>query len=310
MDLTALGVTINKRWAGQQGQARELQEGRMIMSLGLAGPVSAVVRDWEDDINEPPYLWSDLLARRNALGLRREDLIPVLRVDEVKYRAREDGALPVGPYLVEELIAMEEFAAGLAAEMVAQAPTSGVVTLPALTDQDQFAAAYPDARTLRDKFAYPLTLQHVACGRAAAELSRQDRDVEVHRGDRRADLTVRRLAAGLEKNETAALLGVEKKHYYTWERGAKPPAAGLLAELQAVDDFIAANAGQLEVSEVDGVAVVVMLDDQQQFEATYLQARTVRDQSPYPIRVHRVAAARRAHQLEAAGQSARIAVAD
>lgn len=280
--------------------------------MALAGPVFAVACDLEDDINEPPYLWSDLLARRNALGLRREDLIPVLRVDESKYRDREDGALLVGPYLVEELIAMEEFVAALAAEMVAEAPASNVVRLPALADQDEFAAAYPDACTLRDKFAYPLTLQHVACGRAAAELSRQDRDVEVHRGDRRADLTVRRLAAGLEKNETAALLGVEKKHYYTWERGTKPPAAGLLTELQAVDDFIAASAaGQLKViEEVDDVAIVVMLDDQRQFEAAYPQARMVRDQKPYPIRVHRVAAAHRAHQLEAAGKSARIAVVD
>lgn len=288
----------------------ELREGRMIMNVGLAGAVSAVALDWEDDITEPPYLWSDLLARRNALGLRREDLIPVLRVDEAKYRAREDGALPVGSHLVEELIAMEEFVAGLAAEMVAQAPASGVVTLSAMVDQDEFTSAYPEACTLRDKFAYPLTLQHVACGRAAAELGRHGRDVEVHRGDRRADLTVRRLAAGLEKNETAALLGVEKKHYYTWERGAKPPAVGLLAELQAVDDFIVATAAQLEVSDVDGAAVVVMLDDQQQFEKVYPQAHTVRDKVAYPIRVHRVAAARRAHLLEDAGQLTRIAVAD
>ncbi|MBV8350067.1 MAG: hypothetical protein JOZ49_21940 [Mycolicibacterium sp.] len=92
---------------------------------------------------------------------------------------------------------------------------------------------------------------------------------------RRADLTVRRLATGLEKNETAALLGVEKKHYYTWERG-KPPSLGLLAELQAVDDFITASASQLEVTDVDGVSVVLMLDDQRQFEHSYPQARTAR----------------------------------
>ena len=138
--------------------------------------------------------------------------------------------------------------------------------LQAVIDQDEFTAAYPDARTLRDSVAYPLTLQHVAVGRAAAELSRQNRDVEVHRGDRRADLTGRRLAVGLEKNETAALLGVEKKHYYTAERGAKPPSAGLLAELQAVDDFITATASQVDVTEVDGVSVVLILDDQRQFE--------------------------------------------
>ena len=52
----------------------------------------------------------------------------------------------------------------------------------------------------------------MAVGRAAAELSRRDRDVEVHSGGRRTNVTVRRLAAGLEKNETAALLGVEKQH--------------------------------------------------------------------------------------------------
>jgi hypothetical protein len=174
--------------------------------------------------------------------------------------------------------------------------------LQAVVDQDEFAGAYPDAKTLRDGVGYPLTLQHVAVGRAAAELSRQDRDVEVHRGGRRADLTVRRLAVGLEKNETAALLGVEKKHYYTAERGAKPPPAGLLAELQAVDDFIAATAGQLDVTDVDGVSAVLMFDDQRQFEQAYPLGRTLRDGVPYPIRVHRVAAARRAQTLEAAGR--------
>ena len=42
----------------------------------------------------------------------------------------------------------------------------------------------------------------------------------------------------------------------------------------------------------------------------YPRARTKRDGVVYPRRVHRVAAARRAHELEAAGGSARIAVAD
>ena len=278
------------------------------MSVGPAGVFPAMVGDWEDDIDEQPYLWSDLLARRNALALRREDVVPVLRVDEHKYRAREAGDLPVGPYLVEELIAMEEFVAGETAKLLAAPPDTGTVRLQAVVDQDAFNAVYPDARTLRDEVAYPLTLQHVAVGRAAGALGRQDRDVEVRRGDRRADLTVRRLAAGLEKNETAALLGVEKKHYYTAERGAKPPSAGLLAELQAVDDFITTTAAQLEVVEGDGISVVLMLDDQREFEQAYPQARTLRDGVPYPIRVHRVAAARRAQQLEAAGQPARIAV--
>ena len=84
----------------------------MIMSVGLAGGLSAAVHDQEDDIDEQPYLWSDLLARRNALSLRVEDLVPVLRVDLRKYRSRETGALEVGPDLVDELIAMEEFVAG------------------------------------------------------------------------------------------------------------------------------------------------------------------------------------------------------
>ena len=278
--------------------------------MGLAGVLPAAVRDQEDDIDEQPYLWSDLLARRNALALRREDLVPVLRVDELRYRAREAGSLPVGPYLVEELIAMEEFVAAATAQLLVAVPDAGTVVLQAFVDQDEFSVAYPDARTLRDGVAYPVTLQHVAVGRVAGELGRQDRVVEVHRGGRRADLTVRRLATGLEKNETAALLGVEKKHYYTAERGAKPPPAGLLAELQAVDDFIDATAGRLDVTDVDGVSVVLMLDDQREFEKAYPLARTLRDGVSYPIRVQRVAAARRAQLLEAAGRPARIAVAD
>ena len=66
------------------------------MSVGLAGVLPAAVRDQEDDIDEQPYLWSDLLARRNALSLQVEDLVPVLRVDLRKYRSRETGALEVG----------------------------------------------------------------------------------------------------------------------------------------------------------------------------------------------------------------------
>jgi hypothetical protein len=156
-------------------------------------------------------MWSDLLARRNALGLLVEELAPILRVDLTKYRSRETGALEVGPYLVEELIAMEEFVDGTASELIAAAATAGSVVLQAVVDQDAFTAAYLGARTLRDGVAYPPSLQHVAVGRAAAELSRQDREVEVHRGDRRADLTVRRLAVGLGKNAAAELFGVNKK---------------------------------------------------------------------------------------------------
>jgi hypothetical protein len=82
-----------------------------------------------------------------------------------------------------------------------------------------------------------------------------------------------------------------------------------LAELQALDDFIVTTANRLEVVDVDGVAVVMMLDDQRRFEESYPLARTLRDGTPYPIRVHRVAAARKAQTLEAAGRQARIAVA-
>ena len=35
-----------------------------------------------------PYLWSDLLARRNALSFRREDVVELLHVDASKYHAR------------------------------------------------------------------------------------------------------------------------------------------------------------------------------------------------------------------------------
>jgi hypothetical protein len=54
----------------------------------------------------------------------------------------------------------------------------------------------------------------------------------------------------------------------------------------------------------------MMIDDQDAFERAYPQARTQRDGVVYPRRVHRVAAARRAHTLETAGGSVRIAVAD
>jgi hypothetical protein len=282
----------------------------MIMSIGLAGVLPVGVHDREDDIDEPPYLWSDLLARRNALSLRVEDLVPVLRVDLRKYRSRETGALEVGPELVDELIAMEEFVASEVDCMLNTAPAAGTVTLQAAVDQAEFEDAYPDARTLRDLVPYPMSLQHVAVGRAAAELSRRGRDVEVHRGDRRGDLTVRRLAAGLLKDETARLLGIDEKRYAKFERSTTAPPAGMVTELQAVDDFITTTAAQLDVTDVDGVSVVVMIDDQAEFERVYPQARTHRDGVVYPRRVHRVAAARRAHTLEASSGSARIAVAD
>ena len=293
-------------WGGPDN----LREGRMIMRVGLAGDLPVGLCDREDDIDEPPYLWSDLVARRNALSLRVEDLVPVLRVDLRKYRSRETGALEVGPDLVEELIAMEEFVAGEAANLLAASPAGGTVVLHAVVDQGEFEKAYPDARTLRDLVPYPMSLQHVAVGRAAAELSRRGRDNEVHRGDRRADLMARRLAAGLLKAETAWLLGIDEKRYAKFERSTAAPPAGLVTELQAIDNFITTSAEQLEVTESGGVSVVMMIDEQAEFERAYPQARTQRDAVVYPRRVHRVAAARRAHVLEAGGGSARIAVAE
>lgn len=302
-------MTFDDGQAGK-GRARTLRKGACIMSVGLAGALPTAVYDQEDDIDEAPYRWSDLLARRNALSLRVEDLVPVLRVDLHKYRSRETGALEVGAELVDELIAMEEFVAGEAARMLDAAPAGGTVRLEAAVDQAEFEDAYPEARTLRDLVPYPMSLQHVAVGRAAAELSRRGRDVEVYRGEQRGDLTVRRLAAGLLKEETSRLLGIEAKKYAKFERSTSAPPAGLVAELQAIDDFITASAGQLHITEEAGASVVVMIDDQAAFERLYPQARTKRDGEVYPRRVHRVAAARRAHELEAAGASTRIAVAD
>lgn len=286
------------------------------MSVSTAGLLPAAVHDQEVDIaadddfdDEPPFLWSDLLARRNALSLRVEDLVPVLRVDMRKYRSRETGALGVDE-LLDELILMDHFVAGETNKLLAAAPASGLVQLQACVDQDDFETSYPDARTLRDLVPYPVSLQHVAVGRAAAELTRRGLDVEVHRGDRRADLTVRRLAAGLLKDETARLLGLDEKKYAKFERSTTAPPAGLLAELQAVEDFITTSASQLEVIEEAGISVVTMIDDQAEFERVYPQARTQRDGVVYPRRVHRVAAARRALALEAEDKSVRIVVAD
>jgi hypothetical protein len=254
-----------------------------------------------------PYQRWDLTARRAALGLQPEQLAPVLQIGLTKYRSRETGSLPAPPGLVKELIAMEDFVAEQTAKLLDEAPAAGTVSLQALAEQDEFTATYPDARTLRGGIAYPLTLQHVAVGRAAGELSRRGRDVEVHRGSRRADLAVRRLATGqLKKNLTAIMLRVEEKSYYSMERGSKPARPRLLAELQAIDDFINTTAAQLAVTEIDHVGVVYMIDDQQRFEQAYPQARTLRDGVAYPVRVHHVAAARRAHQLEATGKPARI----
>lgn len=267
----------------------------------LAGP----------DTAGPSYGWADLLARRNALGLRREDLTEVLQVDFGLYWTRESGSRTAGAYLVGELIAMENFVAEQVAVLLETSPRAdGVIALSALASQDDFIGRYPDARTRRDGVPFPAVLHDVALGRAAAELTRRGRTVEVYRGDRRADLPARRLAAGLLKNETAALFGMTPKKYYLQETGKTAPSAGLIVELQAIDDFITETAAQLTVVEEAGVPVVLMLDDHALFERTYPQARMSRTGRCYPMRVHRVAAGRRAGVIERATGGARIAVCD
>lgn len=264
----------------------------------------------EPESEGPPYDWADLLARRNALGLRTEDLATVLRVDLSKYWGRESGARSAGAGLVDELIDMEGFVAEqeqLLLDTVAGAQPGETIVLRALTAAE-FASGHPQARTFRDGVSYPASLHDVAVGRAAAELTRQGYNVEVHRGDRRADLTVRRLAVGLLKEETGILFGMTKKKYYLQETGKADPPAGLVSELQAIDDFITATAAHLDVEEVDGVPVVLMIDDREQFELTYPQAKTRRDNRAYPLRVHRVAAGRRAGMIERATGAARIEV--
>lgn len=281
------------------------------MSTVLAGVLPAAVREG-DDIAEQPfveYLWSDLVARRNALSLWPEDIAPLLGIDLSRYREIEEGIFGyVSLRVINDVIAMEAFVAEEAERLVAGAPTEGTVVLHAVVDQETFTARYPQARTTHAAIAYPVSLQYVAVGRAAAELSRRGRDVEVYRGQRHFDLTAARLAIGLGKNETAYLLGRNVKSYYTAERGAKPPGADTLDELQAIDDFIIDTAANLKVGIDDnGVNVVWILGDQQEFEKAYPQARGQRTGKPYPIRVLRIAAARRAHTLEVTGRPTRIA---
>lgn len=256
----------------------------------------------------PPYLWSDLLARRDALGLRREEMVKVLRVDERKYRARESGALPVGSTLIEEVAAMETFVEHETERLLRKASPVGTVVLRAAEDQAHFERLYPKARSLRDGAPYPVTLQHVAAGRAAAILNRRDRTVEVRRGDRWADLLVRRLAVGLVKREAAGLLGVSDSHFYKCERGNDSPPTGLVSELQTIDDFIQLSGLLLTRSRIEGATVVHMLDDQDDFLRAFPRARTVMGYRPYPLRVHRIAVARRAQRLAAEGARTRIAV--
>lgn len=272
------------------------------------------------------YLWSDLLARRLALGLQVEESARAMKVSYEDYDEVEDGEKPPDPQMVESITAMERFVAQETDLAVAAAEGTGdkAVQFIALADQDAFNQMYPHARTPWGT-PYPFTLQHVAIGRAAGELSRRGIDLEVYggqHGDRRVDLAVRRQAVGLLKTMAGELLGIPHKRYYKWEAGIKwapgragDPAgssvpAGLIAEMQALDDFIVITAAELPVETVDGVSVVYMLDDRADFEQLYPEARTLRDRIPYPLRIHRVAAARRASSLASAGHDVRIAVED
>lgn len=281
------------------------------MSTVLAGVLPAAVREG-DDIAEQPfveYLWSDLVARRNALSLWPEDIAPLLGIDLARYREIEEGIFGyVSLRVINDVIAMESFVAEEAEWLVSGAPTEGTVVLHTVVDQETFTARYPQARTTGGTIAYPVSLQYVAVGRAAAELGRRGRDVEVYRGERHFDLTAARLAVGLGKTETAYLVGRNVKSYYADEKGRKPPSTHSLGDLRALDDFIVETAGTLEVGVDDrGLDVVWILNNQREFEKAYPQARGQRTNQPYPIRALRIAAARRAHTMEVAGRPTRIA---
>lgn len=258
-----------------------------------------------------PYLWSDLIARRNALGLQLDDVAELLGVDWDRYVRRENGNKKINaPSLVNELTEMEAFVTEATDAMIASAQDSDgeQIVLQAFTDQAAFSNSYPEERTLGSRNPYPVLLHDVAVGRAAAALTRVGHDVAVLRGERRADLAVRRLAVGLTKNEAGPFLGIREKKYYPIENGAKPPAAGLIAEFQAVDDFIARLVDETDVAvaEVDGVTVVAMFDDEADFIEQYPNAQTLRDGRQYPLRVCQVAAGRLAGSLDAAGEEVRI----
>lgn len=296
------------------------------MSIGLAARVlpaallqEATVMDQPMDSSENfdwgelpsiEYLWSDLTARRVALSLRHDDLAALLGMNAQRYRTYESGGrskeAPLG--LVSELKAMEAFVAGETRALIEQAATEGIVVLRAVADEQEFADRYPTARTGRTQAQYPVTLHHVAVGRAAAEFSRRDRDVEVYRGERRFDMAAARLACGLGKNETAHLLGVNEKTYYAAERGTRPPREKSITELQEIDDFIDMMSGELEVTVNNAGSTIWVLDDQADFQNTYPQAFVERSGKPYPVNVLWAAAGRRAGEIEAAGQPARIAV--
>ena len=252
------------------------------------------------------YSGADLAATRAAVGLSIHELTSVLRIDLDNYKAREAGTKDVQAHLVAELIAMSTFVAELTRQLAAAVPADGTVALDAVTDQAAFESAFPTARTRRDEISFPMALQHNAVGRVACELHRQGRAVEVRRGDRRADLLVRRRAAGLAGKEAARLFGLNEKTYLEGEQGKKP-LNRVLAELQAVEDFIAAAVTTVRVVDFGNVKVVLMADGDVRLQNPLgAAAVTLRDQQPYPISVHHAVAGRAAEVLRAAGHDVRV----
>lgn len=261
------------------------------------------------------YLPCDLLAYREALALRLDDLAGLLGIDAGKQQRRERGIRDAGMHLAGEVLAMEAFVDAVAAQEIAAITAAAgpgrddAVVLEVTADPAEFPTLYPAAVTRQDKAPYPASLEHVAIGRAAAELLRRGYAVEVYRGDRRADLMVLRAAAGMFKNETVNLLQVHKGHYYRWELDRRPPPVAALAELRAINDFIAATAADLNILPAGDTGVLLTYSDaeQQRFEADYPHARTLTGAAAYPARLHRIAAAHRARIEAAAGGQVRIA---
>lgn len=277
--------------------------------MGLAQvALLAPADDVRHDRGVMPYLWSDLLARRVALGLQIDDVVELLGVDWDRYARRENGNKKINdPGLIEECMEMEAFVDQATAAMIAAATAGpeGPIVLQAFKDQESFAAAYPKDRTLEGKAPYPALLHHVAVGRAAAALTRAGHTVEVFRGDRRADLLVRRLAVGLTKSQTGPFFGLKTKKYFEYENGLRT-SEGLISEFQAIDDFITRLADETQVAEIDGTTIVPMFDDEAEFAEQYPAAQTLRIGRPYPLRFCRVAAGRLAGALDAADKDVRI----
>lgn len=154
------------------------------------------------------FSWADLLARRETLGISAEQLAEILGVDRKMLAERETGARTVGDRLIAELDAMEQFVTTQTSAMLSDSsPDAEVVVLELVEDQEGFERLFPTAVSLRERVPYPSTLHCVAAGRAAAELGRRGRSVKIHRGGKSADLMARRLAAGMGKTATAAVLG-------------------------------------------------------------------------------------------------------